>query len=442
MYAPQMLDRSHVAPPLADGTALPFAQPAPAIRLGQPLSDAVDRFQFDSALRLLPVIDAQDRPVGAIYERDMRRILFNPFGHALLRNPSFGGRLDDHVRPCATVERTATVEALIDLYAAQGANCEGLIVMDGGLYAGVVGGPLLLRLAAERDGRIALARVRRLEDMTRESLTFRQDIEALIADLVGMADMLSGLATQAADRASGNGESAAGMAVAAAQTADNLVGIAGNGQELGQLFQSMEHQVRDAGEAIRAAVEQTRLGMAQTQALRIEADGIGEVIALIDAIARATSMLALNAGIEAARAGEAGQGFAVVAREVKSLAGQTRDAAGEITRRIDHIRATVGQVAQGHVHMDGAMATADQLSASVFEAVARHGAFSRAIAASVAEAGQSSEHIRLSARQISDNAGAAVAGARDMRTVASQLADDAHRLDARASAFLQAVGTA
>ena len=113
---------------------LHLAADAPAIRLGRPLSEAVDFFQRDSALRLLPVLDAAGRPVGAIYERDMRRILFNPFGHALLRNPSFGGRLDDHVCPCASADRATDIEALVDLFAAQGDGCEGLIVTDAVSY--------------------------------------------------------------------------------------------------------------------------------------------------------------------------------------------------------------------------------------------------------------------------------------------------------------------
>ncbi|CAM5450074.1 methyl-accepting chemotaxis protein [Sphingobium scionense] len=441
MYAPQMLDRPDPEPHAAADTVVPFAQGRRAIRLGQPLSDAVDRFQEDPALRLLPVVDVADRPVGAIYERDMRQILFNPFGHALLRNPSFGGRLDEHVRPCAMVEQSASIERLIDLYAAQGSDCEGLIVTQGGCYVGVVGGPLLLRLAAERDRRDALARTRRLEHVTRESGAFREDVEALIADLVGMADMLSARAEQAVERASGNGEAAAGMAVAADQTADSLHGIASGGQELGGLFQAMESQVRAAGEAIRAAVAQTRVGAEQTAALRVEADGIGAVITLIDDIARATSMLALNASIEAARAGEAGQGFAVVAREVKTLANQTREAAAEISQRIGHVRLAVEAVAEGHLHMDAAMATANEVSASVFSAVARHGAFSRSIAASLCEAGSSSDHIRQSAHQISDNARAAAAGAHDIGVAAGLLAEGAHRLDDRASAFLCAIQT-
>ncbi len=436
MYAPMMLDPS---PSLPHRQSLPFVTASPSIRLGQPLSEAVEQFQENPSLRLLPVLDDADRPKGAIYERDMRQILFNPFGHALLRNPSFGGRLDDHVRPCASVERSATIEMLIDLYAAQGQKCEGLIVVEDGRYAGMVGGQLLLKLAAERDARVAVARAERLERVTRESGLFRDDIATLIADLVNMADMLSRLASDAAERAADNGQAAAGMAVAAAQTADNLTGIAGSANDLGLLFQSIEEEVRQAGAAIRAAVEQTRLGSAQTEQLRVQANGIGEVTALIDAVARATATLALNAGIEAARAGEAGQGFAVVAREVKLLAGQTREAAAEIASRIEHIRSTVGHVAQGHGLMGSAIEKADRLSASLFDAVARHGAFSRGIAASMSEAGESSDHVRVSASQISKNASAAVDGAQAMREAAGQLAAEAQRLDARASLFIEAI---
>ena len=45
----------------------------------------------------------------------------------------------------------------------------------------------------------------------------------------------------------------------------------------------------------------------------------------------------------------------------------------------------------------------------------------------------------MSASQISNNASAAVDGARAMREAASQLAAEAQRLDARASLFIEAI---
>jgi len=102
-----------------------------------------------------------------------------------------------------------------------------------------------------------------------------------------------------------------------------------------------------ATEEISQIESEAERAVEQVSSLDEEMAQIGEIVQLIDDVAEQTNLLALNASIEAARAGEAGEGFAVVAEEIKQLAGEAADATTQIEQRIEAVQATTDETVAG-----------------------------------------------------------------------------------------------
>ena len=74
---------------------------------------------------------------------------------------------------------------------------------------------------------------------------------------------------------------------------------------------------------------------------------ITSVVTTINKVADQTNLLSLNAAIEAAKAGEFGQGFAVVAREIRRLADQTAVATLDIEQMVKEMQSSVSSGVMG-----------------------------------------------------------------------------------------------
>ena len=165
----------------------------------------------------------------------------------------------------------------------------------------------------------------------------RQASEAISASIQEISD---GATTQSEDL-----EIAANEVNELSATIEEVASTTGNIAEQSNRVSSLAETGQEfAGSATEQMGDaETRAGSAANTIhdLNDKTEQIGEIISLIDEIARQTDILALNAAIEAAQFEEAAggnSGFNVVADEVKELAEQTRSAVGEIEDTLQTIQ--------------------------------------------------------------------------------------------------------
>lgn len=104
--------------------------------------------------------------------------------------------------------------------------------------------------------------------------------------------------------------------------------------------------VNNLVQGIQSLAEEQESSLNDVEHLKDNAHQVESIITMVGEIAEQTNLLALNASIEAARAGDHGQGFAVVAEEIRTLADESASAVQQITDLISAIQRDVTLVVQ------------------------------------------------------------------------------------------------
>jgi methyl-accepting chemotaxis protein len=149
----------------------------------------------------------------------------------------------------------------------------------------------------------------------------------------GINDLIENLNLQIIRQASAIEESSAAIEEMMA-TINNTASLA---QKRQGAIQDLVNNVQQGRESMRETIE-------AVESISKGVEGVSSTIKVIGGIAANTNLLSMNAAIEAAHAGDAGNGFAVVAGEIRRLSETTREnsrnIAHTLTGIVDGIKTT------------------------------------------------------------------------------------------------------
>ena len=301
------------------------------------------------------------------------------------------------------------------------------------------------RLESARRERIEIERAAaeqtRLRDAAREAAMRADALQAVlngfegtvaqaIETLVGASATLHNTATRLNGDVEETSRSASDALDVAGEAHANAVAVATATEQLAQTTGDISAQMATVRDIAIEAARSGRDSTALVDSLHARAQGITSIVDFIQDVAKQTNLLALNASIEAARAGAAGDGFAVVAGEVKQLSNQTAQAAKEVMVRVAEISHAVDEAVAGMSAIADAIGRTEDAANAVAHSVAQQSEATGDISLRAQEAAQMSRRLDGRMRELTHTTSSTRTTADELRAAAQSLSDMARVLGA------------
>lgn len=292
---------------------------------------------------------------------------------------------------------------------------------------------------AEERQRASEQRRRELLDLAEN---FENSVKSVVESVSSAASEMRSSAEAMATIAISTSEQATEVATASTQASTSVDAVAAAAEELSASAREIAQRVTQSADIAGRAVNEAASTNERVTGLLDASSKIGDVVKLINDIARQTNLLALNATIEASRAGEAGKGFAVVASEVKSLANQTAKATEEIAGQIGGMQEASREVATAIRNIGDTIGKIDAIASSIATAIEEQGTTTEAIAGNVSQAATGTNSVSATIAQVAQAADQSGTSARRVLDGADGLSSQLDKLRTEVDRFLARVRAA
>ena len=251
-----------------------------------------------------------------------------------------------------------------------------------------------------------------------------QRVAGVIKRIAAAMAKIENSATSMSAAVSGTQNSSAETVARLHEAASNVSAVAESCEHLSASIAGASSAVAQTAAKADSAAQHTVQANALIEELSRAAQSVGEVVTIINGIARHSNMLALNATIEAARAGASGTAFAAVAREVKAFAGQTVKATEDIRSQIVGIQAATGAAVSAVSAIGAEIGELDRFTGVMRTSIDKQCEATRNIAAFAQSASKATGELRGRILSVDHAIRANNTSAQDIQQAASHLCNE------------------